>query len=676
MEIKRILNKIVEWLKENRLVALYPVLAILIESTAVFVVEGTPFLTRPFLSLGLLAFICGILLLLPNDKVKLIVVTVTLITQAVLDLIFAVIFDMTDLYFSFEMFNLRNDAVAVLESIPLDFVTFYAGILFCSLYVVFGLRYLATKKEKAKKGKRSWLYYCGLSVVGLAVTVSSFFGYYPSAANKYNLMIEGKADSAYASYGMMGNFLGEIGNAIRGDDSTLSDLEMESFMYAKEAEKSPYFGISKDKNVVVMLCESLEWFAFRNLEKAPNALGLTDEQLATLYPNLTRFYNESVVMSSYHSKEKTDISETISVLGSYPTQQYICYDYYDKDMPQTLPNVLRTTQKTEMQIRSFHNGDKEFYNRDEVHTSFGFDSYTAREDMRELDGAKGENPLFTDYKEIQDEYNLDSEMIQVCKDEMFPTDKRFFTYITTITMHGVYANRKNLASALEAVEAVYGEQPDEKENPDLYHLFNYMVTAKDFDTCIGYMMEDLENKNLLDDTVIMLFSDHEAYYDDLSRKVKDIEDYETERKFSDLYNLPLMIYDADLVKKIDETKPEDRVIEKYLCTADLMPTLMDLLGIRFYSNMYYGHSAFVEEQSVMYSRAYNFFMTDGLVGRTVKGILYEHESVTPEQKQAYVEEASLLVEKIKHCDYRFKQDYFARAEKRAMWEEKLKSINE
>ena len=35
-------------------------------------------------------------------------------------------------------------------------------------------------------------------------------------------------------------------------------------------------------------------------------------------------------------------------------------------------------------------------------------------------------------------------MIQVCADKMFPTDQRFYTHITTITMHGQYSHRKNL----------------------------------------------------------------------------------------------------------------------------------------------------------------------------------------------------------------------------------------
>ena len=84
----------------------------------------------------------------------------------------------------------------------------------------------------------------------------------------------------------------------------------------------------------------------------PNALPLTDEQYAELFPNLTAFYNSSVVMTDFHSKEKTDISETMSILGSYPTRGYINYDYYENSIPQTIPNILRILNDNNLIINS------------------------------------------------------------------------------------------------------------------------------------------------------------------------------------------------------------------------------------------------------------------------------------------------------------------------------------
>ena len=60
MDGQMIKRKIFGWIKENQLVFIYMVLAIFLEATAVLAGEGNPFLSRPFVSLGLLIFMCGI----------------------------------------------------------------------------------------------------------------------------------------------------------------------------------------------------------------------------------------------------------------------------------------------------------------------------------------------------------------------------------------------------------------------------------------------------------------------------------------------------------------------------------------------------------------------------------------------------------------------------------------
>jgi phosphoglycerol transferase MdoB-like AlkP superfamily enzyme len=203
-------------------------------------------------------------------------------------------------------------------------------------------------------------------------------------------------------------------------------------------------------------------------------------------------------------------------------------------------------------------------------------------------------------------------------------------------------------------------------------LFYYMLTALDTDRAIGQLKKDLAQKGLLEDTVIVLFGDHNAYYHELSNYVKDIEDYDTDRKFTDLYNVPLMIYNKGWSDQMSE---EERVINKFTCTADIVPTLLDLLGINYYSNLYYGNSIFSDKQSVLYTRAYDNFISDGIVSRSVNKMLYRDKSVTDAQFNAYKTEATALVQKIKYCDYIFKQDYFGTDEKLALFQENMRQLN-
>ena len=126
-----------------------------------------------------------------------------------------------------------------------------------------------------------------------------------------------------------------------------------------------------------------------------------------------------------------------------------------------------------------------------------------------------------------------------------------------------------------------------------------------------------------------------------------------------------MIYDKDLIEtfraenNLDEG--EQNIVDKYVCTADITTTVLDLLGIRYFENLYFGNSIFEEESSVLYSRAYNNFLSSGIIGSSVNNIIYQHSSVTEEALKKHKEKAEAMVKKIMFCDYIFRQDYFGNA---------------
>ena len=698
------MQKVKDWIKENRLVLIYFVFAVLIEMTAVFVVEGSPILTRPFLSLGLLILLCGIALLIKSNLARLIVCAVFLILQGVLDLVFAVIYNMTDQYFDLGMLNLRNDAFGILENIPVDFVTFYAGLFFSIVFVIYGMR-TAYYRPQVTMHKKSPFFYVGVILAGIATLSTSFVTYYPrSATDKYDEMVEGRAASAYSAYGMIGNLLGEFGNAIFKDRTPIAGNEIDKFIYEQTSQPTKYFGVAEGKNVLTVLCESLEWYTFLRGDSEysgslkgeyANALNIPQEVLSEMYPNLTEYYNESVVMTNFHSREKTDISETISIMGSYPTGSYVNYEFAGNTLPHTLPNVLKTLTNGEIYLRSFHNGFKTFYNRDEAHPMLGFEGLTDMYDMEEMSNkieAAGGEEIFYNYMD-EGTRNLDSEMVETAKDLMFPTDGRFYSYITTITMHGMYYDRENLraehnanvAKGRELLEAYMPIEEEEENFESAESLYYYMTTGLELDHMLGCIKRELmERKDektgqpLWDNTVIVLFGDHNAYYQEMSNYVKDIPDYDAENKFTDLYNVPLMIRDKDLTANMTD---EERIVDKFTCTADIVPTLFDILGIKYYTNMYYGHSVFSDDVSVLYSRAYDNFIGDGILRRSVKDDMYLYEGLTEmgvsvaDTVAAFEKEGTELVQRIKYCDYIFKQDHFGSKTRYNTFQEKIKAIN-
>lgn len=697
--LRNIIKNIADWIKVNRLAVMFFLFACVMEMSATFIVEGTFLISRPFIGLGLLLMITALVSLIKKDRVRLLVYAIVLVVHVVVDLIFSVIFDMTEQYFDFGMLSLRNDAFGILESIPVNFFIFYVGFALCVIYVILGMR-MTVKKEKRPRGKKGVIWRVSVSVVGAITLCSSCYLYNPKTRNKYEEMLYGTSTGAYSSYGMVGNLLNEfaLATALR-DRSVLPDQQITDFIYKYNSTPTSKHGKAEGDNVIVILAESLEWFAFLRRSdypfEMPNMLNISDEKMEELFPNLLQFYDESVVMNNFHSREKTDIAETISIMGCYPTGAYINYDYEYNTLPHTMGNMLKTLDE-DIQVTSYHDGWKTFYNRDKAHKALGFDSIESEigmnkapfdmYDMEELsdwrEDNEGAEKTFEDYYNgKKSERNLDSEMIETCKDLMFPTDKRFYTYITTITMHGMYYKRDNLTKlgyVREILDACYPDlYPDDydmldeeaqEEIDDLADeayddfsdeekvLFNYLTTALEFDKAVGCMVADLKAKGIYDNTTIAIFGDHNTYYQGLSCFTKDIEDYDTERFFTDLYRVPFMIRSKNL---------EHQIVDKFVCTADIMPTLLDLLGIKYYTNLYYGRSVFETKESVLYSRAYATFIGRGVVGRSVNKNLffYEGQNATEQRDREdylayYKQEAIRLVDRIKYCDYIFKQDYF------------------
>ena len=105
-----------------------------------------------------------------------------------------------------------------------------------------------------------------------------------------------------------------------------------------------------------------------------------------------------------------------------------------------------------------------------------------------------------------------------------------------------------------------------------------------------------------------------------------------------------------------------------------MPTLYDLLGIKTYSNLLYGHSVFDETESVLYSRAYDVFLTDKVYFSSLNKIRYKAADADETYMNQVEKEATLLMQKVSHTNRIFYYDYLS-GKKADEYYEKLKLLN-
>ncbi|MGN6712602.1 LTA synthase family protein [Anaerocolumna jejuensis] len=542
------------------------------------------------------------------------------------------------------MLKQRNDAYATIEQFYLTPMLVFLCAITIALYVGFLVIYLhqCKKKETIKtKYKKSHRRIAAAVSILLLVSLKMF----PMLKTNSNMdtgyePILYKADNSYQNVGVTGNFIYEM---LQGDKDTVDISELsivEDSIYEKRCETSIYNGISSGNNLIMILAESFEWYPLTMYSK---------EQTAELYPNLIKFMNNSIQCSNFYSREKTDTAESLMIVGSNPTGKYAHNDFAENDYPYSLPNLFRQQAIAEgdkdVIIKSFHQNKGAFYNRSNAHKSFGFDEMIDIDDMKQFG-------LTDTWDSVKRERTLDSLTMKAMKDEMFPTDKRFFTFWISFSTHGFYHTRDNLKEYYDKFDNL-GVFPEGNQYEN--YLRTYAAAVADLDKAIGIMFEDLQKKGLLGNTTIALIADHNTYYNKLSNYVKKINtQYNPE-----LYRVPMMIYDQKLTAAMDAAG-ESKSIKKFTTTSDIIPTLLDLFGIPAWDNLYLGSTIFnKEKESIIYSRAYNIFINDKYIGYSLNDLKYEAPDTSKKTKAELEAKALVHLKKLELINKIFYSNYFS-----------------
>jgi len=652
-------EKFKEFSKYNIIVYAYIFLAIFFELISICFIGCKFYLTKPLYSISVLLVMLSILFLVNSTKIKAIISSVLLMIQIVMNVGFIFLFDSNGTFFEWAMLSQRNDAFAILEKLSLRwglvalllscYVVFIVGIILLHIFLY------KEKKQAYKTSKLSKIIMsCFLAVVSLSTVLTPIISaianrdlsyeekyLYGPKVNKYQQM--GISSNAFYEF-----FNGTIANlALKVDDKGIEEfIENDGDKYL---ETSLYHGISSKNNLVYIMVESFEWYVFLQ--------NCTKEQSLKLFPNLNKFLNESVYANNFYSREKTDTAELLALIGSNPTNKYTNYDFPRNTFSWSLPNMFREgVEKNNgevKQINAFHNNTGSFYNRHILNKSLGFDEFYSIEKMKEY-GVSGE---WSDVEDWGGEKNLDSVAVEKMQDVMFPrtsAGEQYMSYFLTFVMHGFYGERQSFKDLgyYDLLDSV-GAYPKGISVDDDY-LRNYAACVMDFDKAVGTMMNRLEENGDLDNTTIVMFADHNTYYNDLSRYEKKVK----ERYNSELYRVPFMIYDQKLVKEYEKNEGT-REITKFTTTSDIIPTVLDLFGIQGLKNLYYGTSMFVDDvESVIFSRSYAVFVTDKLVCYSANGLMYTVPGFTKDDLKDFENRAKILLKKQEFLDKIYYNDYF------------------
>ena len=311
-------------------------------------------------------------------------------------------------------------------------------------------------------------------------------------------------------------------------------------------------GILAGKNVVLVLMESMDDWMIG--EHTPTIEKLMGEGI-----NFTRFYTPVYGgIRTFNTEFTINTGSFLSSQGGY------AFDYVTNAYPQSLANRLRAVGYS---AKTFHYNDPTFYSRGEFSPAMGYEQYVCYGDfVTETDEKARKNLLYDDLL-LFDNQGLNA--------EFFREGQPNLNFVITRSAHLSYKYNEVLSHWGLKKYPEYRGLTGNEETDCAY------LKAKLVDDFFARLLQELEAKGQLENTVIIGVTDHYTYgYKDVDSLLK-LSNVEEEIL---LEKTPCFIWSSDLPAM---------EMDKVLNTSDLLPTVLNLLGVDSPYD-YIGHDAFDE----------------------------------------------------------------------------------
>ncbi len=350
----------------------------------------------------------------------------------------------------------------------------------------------------------------------------------------------------------------------------LSELEYEVLLddYFENKQPhmtNPYSNILSDKNLILIMAESLDTFA------------INEDLTPVLYSLKSNYaYFENYYSPLYY--RSTADSEFLTQTSLYPDNNVtLSMDaYMDNTFEFTLPKMF---SEKGYDTYSFHDYTDYFYPRAQFHTqALGYDAYYGAYELGLIDTPYDGGLIFNH------QWESDLEMMEKAL-PYFIEDNHFFANFVTVSGHFRYD--KNHPIAQKNAEKV--EEYEIANGIDLPEdIFYYLAANIELDNALKYLFEELDRTNHLEDTVIMIYGDHYAYGIDRDT-IWEYDDMKDDGSNMDIHNVPMIVYSSSALLT--------GTVSNYMSSIDIMPTISNLFDLNFNYTRVFGIDALEKENN-------------------------------------------------------------------------------
>lgn len=365
------------------------------------------------------------------------------------------------------------------------------------------------------------------------------------------------------------------------------------FKSVTPTEKNKYSGMFKDKNLIVITAEAF----------SPIAI---DKELT---PTLYKMYTEGFSFSNFYTPifyVSTSDGEYVSLTSLLPKEGVWSFQESSKiSLPFVYGNILKDYGYS---ANAYHNGRYNYYKRNLSHPNMGYKYIGCGNGLEKKINCK-----------IWPQSDL--EMINATIDDYIENEK-FLAYYMSISGHLNYTYNGNMMAT---------KNRDKVKNLKYSEAIQaYLATNIELDKALESLINSLKEKVKLDDTVIVISADHYPYGLTIN-EMKERATYINDEKF-DIHKNNLIIWNSQIKTPIK--------IDKYASSLDILPTVLNLLGVEYDSRLLMGTDILSNSEGLVILNDRSWITKYGKYD-AIKGKFTEY--INLEEKQKYIDEINEIV---------------------------------
>lgn len=319
-------------------------------------------------------------------------------------------------------------------------------------------------------------------------------------------------------------------------------------------EQNEYTGIFKGKNLIYITAEGLDTIAI-------------DKDIT---PTLYKMVNSGFIFKNYYQPlftVSTSDGEYMYLNSLIPKEGvWSFYRSSNIKMPFSLGTEFNKLGYDV--VNAYHDHTYTYYNRDESHPNLGFNIY------------KGCGNGLETLMNCKRWPESDVEMIDATINDYIDKDK-FMIYYMTVSGHLNYTFSGNSMS--------YKNKDVVKDLPYSDNVKAYIAANVELDRALEKLLGYLTEKGKLDDTVIVVSPDHYPY-GLKTYELNEVSKTDRSDKF-EMFHTSLILYNSAM--------KENKVVEKYVSSIDVLPTVYNLFGVNYDSRLLMGTDALSESEGLV-----------------------------------------------------------------------------